>query len=278
MGFYAPAQLIREARRQGVEVRAVDVCSSLWDCTLEPSGSDVQALDPALRLGLRLVKGLSAAGAARLEQARSAGPWQSVDDLRARARLDQRDLKALAGADALAGLVGNRHLAGWHVALRQEPLPLAPALGESALPLLPKPAEGEEIVADYASLGLSLRRHPLALLRPRLTALKLMSASELHQAAPGARVRVAGLVINRQRPASANNVTFVTLEDETGHVNLIVWKRLAERRRAALLGARLLGVSGEIQRESGVTHLVAKGLIDYSELLGGLVVSSREFQ
>jgi error-prone DNA polymerase len=145
------------------------------------------------------------------------------------------------------------------VALRQEPLPLAPALGESALPLLPKPAEGEEIVADYASLGLSLRRHPLALLRPRLTALKLMSASELHQAPPGARVRVAGLVINRQRPASANNVTFVTLEDETGQVNLVVWKRLAERRRAALLGARLLGVSGEIQRESGVTHLVARG-------------------
>ena len=278
MGFYAPAQLIREARRQGVEVRAVDVCSSFWDCTLEPSGSGASVQDPAMRLGLRLVKGLSAAGAARLAEARSAGRWQSVDDMRTRATLDQRDLKALAGADALAGLVGNRHLAGWHVARRQEPLPLAPAVGEYALPLLPKPAEGEEIAADYASLGLSLRRHPLALLRPRLTALNLMTACEMQQAAPGARVRVAGLVINRQRPASANNVTFVTLEDETGHVNLVVWKRLAERCRAALLGARLLGVSGEIQRESGVTHLVAKGLIDYSELLGGLVVSSRDFQ
>jgi len=302
MGFYAPAQLLREARRQGIEVRAVDVCNSLWDCTLEPSGSAVTApdqagdqtgdqtgghagypalgpgLDPALRLGLRLVKGLSAAGAERLEEARAAGPWQSVDDLRNRARLGQRDLKALAGADALAGLVGNRHFAGWQVALRQEPLPLAPAVSESALPLLPQPTEGEEVVADYASLGLSLRRHPLALLRPRLTALKLVSASEVQQAAPGARVRVAGLVINRQRPASANKVTFVTLEDETGHVNLVVWKRLAERRRAALLGARLLGVSGEIQRVSGVTHLVAKALIDYSELLGGLLVSARDFQ
>ena len=278
MGFYAPAQLIREARRQGVEVRAVDVCHSLWDCTLEPAGSGTSALRPALRLGLRLVTGLSAAGAARLSEARSAGPWQSADNLRIRAGLDQRDLKALAGADALAGLVGNRHLAAWHVTLRQEPLPLVPTVDESALPLLPKPAEGEEIAADYASLGLSLRRHPLALLRPRLTALKLMTACEMQQAAPGAQVRVAGLVINRQRPSSANNVTFVTLEDETGHVNLVVWKRLAERRRAALLGARLLGVSGAIQRESGVTHLVAKELTDYSELLGGLVIRSRDFQ
>jgi error-prone DNA polymerase len=201
-----------------------------------------------------------------------------VDDLRIRAELDRRDLKALAGADALAGLAGNRHQAGWQVGRRHDSLPLAPAPAEPALPLLSCPAEGEEIVADYASLGLSLRRHPLALLRPRLMALKLMSAHEMHQAPPGARVRVAGLVINRQRPASANNVTFMTLEDETGHVNLVVWKRVAERRRAALLGARLLGVSGEIQRESGVTHLVAKGLIDYSELLGGLVVASRDFR
>ena len=274
MGFYAPAQLIREARRQGVEVHAVDVCRSVWDCTLERASTGA----PALRLGLRLVKGLSAAGAARLAEARSAGDWQSVDDLRIRAELDRRDLKALAGADALAGLAGNRHQAGWQVARRHDSLPLAPAPAEPALPLLSCPAEGEEIVADYASLGLSLRRHPLALLRPRLMALKLMSAHEMHQAPPGARVRVAGLVINRQRPASANNVTFMTLEDETGHVNLVVWKRLAERRRAALLGARLLGVSGEIQRESGVTHLVAKGLIDYSELLGGLVVASRDFR
>jgi error-prone DNA polymerase len=142
---------------------------------------------------------------------------------------------------------------------------------------LPRPSEGEEIIADYASLGLSLRRHPLALLRPRLSALELITAEQVQQAEPGTCVRTAGLVINRQRPASANDVTFVTLEDETGHVNLVIWKHLAERRRAALLGARLMGVSGEIQRENGVTHLVADGLTDYSELLGKLAVRSRDF-
>jgi error-prone DNA polymerase len=274
MGFYAPAQLIREARRQAVEVRPVDVRHSGWDCTLE----EVRGGDPALRLGLRLVKGLSKRGAERLVQARAEAHWRSLEDLKIRALLDRRDLKALAGADALAGLVGNRHLAGWQVAARHQPLPLAPVAADSAaVPLLPRPSEGEEIVADYASLGLSLRRHPLALLRPRLFELELMTAEQIQQAEPGARVRTAGLVINRQRPASANDVTFVTLEDETGHVNLVVWKRLAERRRAVLLGARLMGVSGEIQRESGVTHLVADGLTDHSELLGKLVVRSRDF-
>jgi error-prone DNA polymerase len=275
MGFYAPAQLIREARRQAVEVRPVDVRHSGWDCTLE----GVRGGDPALRLGLRLVKGLSKRGAERLVQARAEAHWRSLEDLKIRALLDRRDLKALAGADALAGLVGNRHLAGWQVAARHQPLPLAPVAADSAaVPLLPRPSEGEEIVADYASLGLSLRRHPLALLRPRLFELELMTAEQIQQAEPGARVRTAGLVINRQRPASANDVTFVTLEDETGHVNLVVWKRLAERRRAVLLGARLMGVSGEIQRESGVTHLVADGLTDHSELLGKLVVRSRDFR
>ncbi len=273
MGFYAPAQLIREARRQGVEVRAVDVRHSQWDCTLEATDSGA----PALRLGLRLVKGLSAAGAGRLTEARAQRDWNSLDDLRTRAALDRRDLKALAGADALAGLVGNRHLAGWQVTPRHAPLPLAPAPAEPRLPLLPDLTEGEEIVADYASLGLSLRRHPLALLRPRLLGLGLMTACDVQRAEPGTWVRVAGLVINRQRPASANNVTFVTLEDETGHVNLVVWKQLAERRRAVLLGARLLGVGGAIQRESGVTHLVAKELADYTHLLGGLVFPSRDF-
>ena len=274
MGFYAPAQLIREARRQGVEVRPVDVRSSDWDCTLEPTRGG----GPALRLGLRLVKGLSKNGAIALAAARTEGAWRSLQDLRLRTGLDRGDLKALAGADALAGLVGNRHLAAWHVADRQDPLPLAPIIADTTLPLLPRPGEGEQIVADYASLGLSLRRHPLALLRAQLSALRLLSAGEVQQAAPGEQVRTAGLVINRQRPASANNVTFVTLEDETGHVNLVVWKRLAERQRSVLLGARLMGVSGEIQRESGVTHLVAKGLMDYSSMLGGLVVRSRDFQ
>jgi error-prone DNA polymerase len=136
-------------------------------------------------------------------------------------------------------------------------------------------------VADYASLGLSLRRHPLALLRERLAALRLLSAREVGEVQAGSRVATAGLVINRQRPASANNVTFVTLEDETGQVNLVVWRRIAERQRRALLGSQLLAVYGEVQREAGVTHVIAEGLVDYSPLLGtlleGLVTVSRDF-
>jgi error-prone DNA polymerase len=235
------------------------------------------------------VKGLSEAGAERLVATRTDPGWQTLDQLRELARLNKRDLKALAGADALAGLAGNRHQAGWRVARQtvaagtplpqpgaQASLPLPPP-PEPELPLLPKPTEGRDIVADYASLGLSLRRHPLALLRGRLTELGLADAEAVHGTEPGATVRTAGLVINRQRPASANNVTFVTLEDETGQVNLVIWKQLAERQRRTLLGARLMGVQGEIQREAGVTHLVAKRLMDYSHLLGGLVVTSRDF-
>jgi len=144
--------------------------------------------------------------------------------------------------------------------------------------LLPVPSEGGSIAADYASLGLTLRRHPLALLRGHLRRRRLLSAQEVGAVPAGEVVGTAGLVVNRQRPASANSVTFVTLEDETGYVNLVVWKRVAERQRKVLLGARLLGVVGEIQRESGVTHLVAGRLRDYSALLGDLVTHSRDFR
>jgi error-prone DNA polymerase len=275
MGFYAPAQLIREARRQGVEVRAVDASASDWDCTLEHGVGG----EPALRLGLCLVKGLSRQGGECLVRERRQGPWLSVADLALRAGLARGDLQALAGADALKELTGNRHRAAWEVAGISTPLPLAPApAGPEPLPLLPVPSEGESIAADYASLGLSLRAHPLALLRDRLRELRLLTAREVGAVSPGWVVRTAGLVVNRQRPASANNVTFVTLEDETGYVNLVVWKRVAEVQRKVLLGARLLGVEGEIQRESGVTHLVARRLNDYSGLLGGLVTRSRDFR
>jgi len=274
MGFYAPSQLVREARRQGVEVQPVDVHASDWDCTLEPG----PGRKPTLRLGLRLVKGLSRAGAERLVAARAQGPWDSVVDLAGRARLDRGDLRALAAADALAGLAGNRRLAAWEVTGIGRPLPLAPAPREpQALPLLPPPSEGEAIAGDYASLGLSLRRHPLALLRGHLDRRRLLSAREVGEVPAGSGVATAGLVINRQRPGTASGVTFVTLEDETGFVNLVVWRQLAERQRATLLGARLLGVEGEIQREAGVTHLVARRLRDYSGLLGGLVTQSRDF-
>ncbi len=294
MGFYAPAQLVREAQRQAVEVRPVDVCASQWDCTLEPaSGAGLASgrwlpdavpsrtgetrPQPALRLGLRVVKGLSRQGGERLLQARGEAGFADVQELACRAALDRKDLRALAVADALRALAGNRHQAAWQVMGVEAPLPLAGGVAEPA-PLLRPPTEGQGILADYASLGLTLGRHPLALLRSRLAREGLLTSAQVLQRESGALVRTAGLVITRQRPSSANSVTFITLEDEAGQINLVVWKRLAERQRSLMLQSRLMGVAGEVQRDGEVVHLVAKRLRDYSPLLGGLVTRSRDFQ
>jgi error-prone DNA polymerase len=278
MGFYAPAQLVRDAHAHGVEVRPVDVCASLWDSTLERRADG----EPALRLGLRLVKSLSQAGAQRLLETRAARPFASVPELAARATLDRGDLEALAAAGAFATLSGNRHLAFWEVAGSERPLPLAAAAAQSAdfaegRPLLEKPSEGEEICADYAALGLTLGRHPLALLRERLAAAALLPAAELLRAANGAAVRTAGIVLMRQRPATASGVTFLTLEDESGQVNVIVWERVGRAQRRALIESRLLEVHGELQQQDGVSHLIARRLIDRSALLGELLTRSRDF-
>jgi len=278
MGFYAPAQLVRDARAHGVEVRPVDVCVSHWDATLERRAEG----EPTLRLGLRLVKGLSEAGASRLVAARAGRPFGGIEDLAARAALDRGDLEALAAAGALAALSGNRHLAFWEVAGTERPLPLAatdarPASALEGRPLLTAPTEGEAIVADYASLGLTLGRHPLALLRERLRAAALVPAAELVAAGNGARVRTAGIVLMRQRPATASGVTFLTLEDESGQVNVIVWERIGREQRRALIESRLLEVHGELQHQEGVTHIIAHQLIDRSRLLGELTTRSRDF-
>jgi error-prone DNA polymerase len=278
MGFYAPAQLVRDARAHGVEVRPVDVCVSHWDATLERRADG----EPALRLGLRLVKSLSQAGAERLIAARNVRPFAGVEDLAARSTLDRGDLEALAAAGALAALSGNRHLAFWEVAGTERPLPLAPADARPASvlegrPLLSAPTEGQAITADYASLGLTLGRHPLALLRERLRAAALVPAGELSLAGNGARVRTAGIVLMRQRPATASGVTFLTLEDESGQVNVIVWERVGREQRRALIESRLLEVHGELQHQDGVTHLIAHRLIDRSRLLGELTTRSRDF-
>ena len=273
MGFYAPAQLVRDARRHGVEVRAVDVRASAWDCTLEPGGPRGR---PAVRLGLRLVKGLGREAAARIEAARAEAPFRDVADLGRRARLDRRALSALAEAGALEGLAGHRRRARWAAAGCEPPLPLAPVPADGPPPALPPPPEGEEIAADHAALGLSLRRHPLALLRPRLAGAR--TARALARLRHGARGRVAGLVILRQRPHSAGGVVFLTLEDETGHVNVIVRPRLVERERAAVLRAGLLVVEGTVEREGEVLHLLAERLEDRSPLLGGLRFADRAFR
>jgi len=275
MGFYAPAQLVRDARAHGVEVRPVEVNASDWEATLEPD-EDGQ---PALRLGLALVRGLSRQGAHRVVEERRSRPFDSVQSLAVRARLDRGDLDALTAAGALAGLAGHRHRAAWSSSGVERPLPLLPepAIAEG-LPMLRAPSEGENIVADYRALGLTLGRHPLALLRGRLAAAGWLTAAELWERSPGERVRTGGIVVTRQRPGSAAGVTFVTVEDETGQVNLIVWRDLGDRQRTVLLGARLLGVSGVMQREGDVLHVVAKRLEDCSGLLGELEARSRDFR
>lgn len=275
MGFYAPAQLLRCAREQhGVELRSIDVCHSMAECTLERRADG----EPALRLGLSQVRGLSAQGIARLVAARAERPFAHVQDLAGRARLDRRDLGALAAADALAGLAGHRHRARWQVAGVEPPSALLPMPEfREAEPLLRAPTEGQGIVADYRHTGFSLGRHPLALLRERLADEGSLTAESLGALADGARVQVIGLVLTRQRPGSAGGVTFLTLEDETGTVNVVVWQALAERQRGALLQARLLHVRGRLQRQEGVIHVIARTLDDRSSWLGALVTRSRDF-
>lgn len=274
MGFYAPAQLIQSARRSGVEVRPPEVNRSDWDCTLEPHAAG----QPALRLGLRLVHGLSKADAEPLVQARAGQDFASVQDLRARSGLGRRVLALLAAAGALERLAGHRHRAHWQAAGVEGPGPLLPVFDAAeGIPLLRSPTEAKDITADYASLGLTLRRHPLALLRARPELQGVLTAGTLWGIADGSWVRVAGLVVGRQRPATANGVIFVTLEDETGSVNLIVRPKVVERQRRALLGSRLLMVWGQLQCRGDVVHVVVSRMEDHSALLGNLLVRSRDF-
>ena len=320
MGFYAPAQLVQDARRHGVDVRPVDVTASTWDCTLEKPSSAVartgvarveqsetrvvaregtmapgfgslnpgyinsdhinasDAVSPALRLGLRLIAGLTEAGGQRIVAARQAAPFASVADLARRAQLDRRDLARLGDAGALAALAGHRHAAVWDVAgiERLPPLLADSAFSEDA-PALSPPTEGQDIVADYRTLGLTLRRHPMALLRDRLRRRRLCTAADIGTAPHGRIVRTAGIVIGRQRPDTASGVIFVTLEDETGPINVIVWRDLGDRQRRELLGAKLLAVYGKVEREGQVVHVLAGRLADLSPLLGELPARSRDF-
>jgi error-prone DNA polymerase len=273
MGFYSPSVLVQDAQRHGVEVRPVGVLVSSWECTLERGPRA-----PAVRLGLRMVKGLSEAGAKRIIDARSERPFDSIDDLARRAALDRRDLAHLARSAALAAIAGHRRNARWLVAGALEAAPLLrEATPQDDPPALTPPGEGENICADYRSLGLTLGRHPLALLRARLRRMRLATAAELKAMPDGKRTRTAGIVTCRQRPGTSQGVVFVTLEDETGHTNVVVWASLVESQRRTLLGARLLGVEGVMQNAGGVVHLIAHRLVDHSALLGRLATASRDF-
>lgn len=279
LGFYAPAQLVRDAREHGVQVLPVCVNRSGWETHLEPQAA---ALHP-VRLGLNRIAGLANEAAQRLLAARAEAPFDSVEDLARRARLDALALGQLARANALAPLAGHRHQAAWAVAgvdtrattlLRstrtQEDAPAATALGA--------PSQAAATLADYRSLGLSLGAHPVALLRGRLAAFRVQPAVVLRSYPTGRLARASGLVTHRQRPETAGGVVFVTLEDDTGSVNIIVWPQVAQAQRRALLGATLLTVYGVWQNQGGVHNLVARSLVDHSGLLQGLATASRDFR
>ncbi|MEQ1801645.1 MAG: error-prone DNA polymerase [Gammaproteobacteria bacterium] len=274
MGFYAPSQLVQSARRAGVEVRPAEINHSDWDCSLEATAEGGHAL----RLGLRLAGGLGKEAGLQVVHCRGGRDYRSVQDLAVRTGLGRHELAALAASGALAGIAGHRHRAHWAVAGAEPPLPVFPELQiAEGIPLLSAPTEGQDIAADYRSLGLTLGRHPLALLRARLRRHGISPAMDLQEARDEARVHVAGIVTTRQRPASAAGVTFVTLEDETGCINLIVWPQLAERQRRVLLESRLMGVRGQVQRQGDVLHVVAMRLEDHTALLGELPSRSRDF-
>ncbi|WP_162130427.1 error-prone DNA polymerase [Pseudomonas sp. GM55] len=275
MGFYSPDQVLQDVRRHHLQVRPVDVRASDWDCSLEP----ISGAQPAIRLGMRMIKGFREEDARRIEAARSKGAFADIADLGERARLDARAQEQLADAGALRGLAGDRHRARWEVAGVQKQLGLfagLPSREEDAVSL-PKPSVGEDLQADYASVGTTLGPHPLALLRSELKARRCRSSQELLDVEHGRPVSVAGLVTGRQRPATASGVTFVTLEDEFGNVNVVVWRDLAERQRRVLVGSQLLKVDGRWEKEGEVRHLIAGRLSDLSALLDGITVRSRDF-
>ncbi|WP_372399836.1 error-prone DNA polymerase [Azospirillum sp. HJ39] len=269
MGFYAPAQIVRDAREHGVEIRPVDINASRWDCILEPMVDGRLAV----RLGFRMVKGLANAAAAGIVAAREDRPYGSVEDLWRRAGVPVAALRQLAAADAFAGLGLRRREAVWAIrALRDEALPLFAAAGaereadEPEVALRPMSA-GSEVVEDYSTTGLSLRSHPLSFLRQDLRRQGIIPCTDLARTRDGRRVTVSGLVLVRQRPGSANGVLFVTIEDETGVANVIIWRQLFEQQRRVVLGASMMAVKGRVQVEGEVIHLIAERLTDQTDLL-----------
>jgi error-prone DNA polymerase len=295
MGFYAPAQLVRDAREHGVEVRAVDVNISEWDCSLEFDTGRMAAGDgdrqqwgkggPAVRLGLCMVKGLRREDGQRLVEERlQYGRFESVAAVQRWVKLEKAVVDRLAGADAFASMGLTRRGASWEsLALDDEVMPMLAGTGELDMAVvrqLPAMSMAEEVFADYETAGLSLKRHPVSFARNALTKLGAVPAATLRdegQYADGRRLSVAGLVLVRQRPGTASGVVFITLEDETGTANLIVWSAVYERYRQVARHASLLQVTGVVQRHGKVVHILAHRLYDRSELISPVVQRSRDF-
>jgi error-prone DNA polymerase len=273
LGFYSPSQLVQDAKRHGVEVRAVDVMHSNVDCTLEETGGM-----PAVRLGLRLISGLRGASAEQIVATRSQRVFDSAEDLARRVGLEQNEMTLLAAADALMSLSGHRRQQVWDAsALRSTPVLLRDAPVDEEVLDLPEAPEGEEIVFDYAATGLTLRRHPMALLRPALAKQRMRTSMDLQDCRDGQLVRTCGLVTLRQQPDTAKGVIFVSLEDETGVVQVICWRHIKEKQRQILLESRMLGVFGRWQTDGQVHSLIADKLLDLTPMLGRLATQSRDF-
>ncbi len=280
MGFYAPAQLVRDAREHGVQVLPVDVTASAWTCEIEPTAHGPATDLWPVRLGFNSVSGLAEEAARRIVAARAESPFAAPEDLARRSVLDAHALALLAQSDALKPLTGHRHQAVWATAgidTRATPM-LAQTRTHEDHAELAAPDIAETVLADYRATGLSLEQHPVALLRDQLTAFKVQPAAILRGYPHGRLARASGIVTHRQRPETAKGVVFVTLEDETGAVNVIVWPAVAEAQRKPLLASTLLTVYGIWQREGEVRHLVARKLVDHSDLLHGLASRSRNFR
>ncbi|MFT6771415.1 MAG: error-prone DNA polymerase, partial [Congregibacter sp.] len=281
MGFYTPSQLIQDARRHGVIPLPVDVNHSDWDHQLLDDGE--QGTHAPIRLGLRLIKGLSRDAAMRISAACKRSPYRQISDLRRRAELNRRDMEALVDADALASLSGHRHQARWQLMALEPSRPLleyelqatGTALNDDVS--LPEPAIAESVIADYRSTGVTLRAHPLALLRDQKPFNTCKRQQDLAALSDGRFVRIAGLVTCRQRPGTASGVLFLTLEDETGNNNVVVWPTVQQNFREALMKGRLLVIKGTLQKRDGVTHIIAGALFDHSDALGNLGLKSRDF-
>lgn len=274
LGFYSPDQLLQDARRHGIRVLPVDVRHSDWDCTLDFSRGAA-----AIRLGLRLVDGCNEAAVQAIMRERARRPFDDVGDLCQRTALDRRQQGLLADAGALRGLSGHRHRARWDISGVENRLPLfdqARATAEARVPL-PLPSAWEDMQADYRSIGTTLGRHPISFLRTQLRSRGCLDAAQLAGHGHGRRVRIAGLVRMRQRPQTASGVTFLTLEDETGMVNAVVWRHLADRQHRVLVDTRLMQIDGRLERVDGVQHVIVQRMHCLDELLQGLRSHSRDF-
>ena len=278
LGFYTPDQIIQDARRHDIKVLPVDASHSQWDCTLEFPRSDTSE-SPAIRLGLRLVKGFREDAADRMVEARRQRPFDDVADLCQRAGLDRRHQGLLADAGALKRLAGHRHKARWAVSGVEAPLPLFDVIAatpEASLPI-PKPSVAEDMVADYGTVGMTLGTHPVSLIRDELRARRCVRSSELANLPHGRHLRFAGMVRLRQRPETASGVTFLTLEDEDGMVNAVVWQQIAEQQRRVLHGSQFIAIDARLERVDGVQHLIVKRMEDYGGLLQDIRTPSRDY-